>query len=107
MFSECASLSYLPLEFVRFLRWKQCKAAERNRALGSKRPGLEPLLGHLLAAGPQASDLTSSDLTSINACIVDFFGSYACSLVPGNVESKVCLSYRYRTFSSYINLGMN
>lgn len=67
MLSECISLSYLPSEFVRFLRGQQCEAAERNGALGSERPDLESLQGHRLTAGPQASCLTSLYLTSLNA----------------------------------------
>lgn len=91
--TEYASLSYLPLEFVRCLRAQPGEAAKRNRVVRSERPGLEFLLGPLLATGLHASYLTSLYLTSLNACwmrklIMDFFGSYAYSLVPGNIEKQ-------------------
>lgn len=68
MVSNCAFLSYLSLEFVKFLREQRCEAAERNEAVGGERPGLDSLLGHLLTVGPNASYLTPLYLTSISAC---------------------------------------
>lgn len=68
MLRECASLSYLPLEFARLFGGQWCEAAARNRASGLERPGPESLRGLLLTAGLWASFLTSLCLAGINAC---------------------------------------
>lgn len=66
MLSDWVPLSYLPLEFVRFLRGQQCDVAESIRARGSERPGWELSAWLFINSGPRVSYPASLHLTSIN-----------------------------------------